>query len=180
MSGFEVVGVVLGVIPLVYKAFESYENIQRFVKLLKSDEDLLEFRTKFTMQKLLFRSYCYKMLARVEFDIPQMSDSAWKAPEPGERELAFDKELAEHLGEAYSICQSHVKSIGDILSKLGEYMTKLAPEAEDGSNVSERARSSWHKLTIPSMWYVSQARSGARSFGRDSGMLSSSRNSMSK
>ena len=59
MSGFEVTGIVLGVIPLIISAVENYEvTFQPFVTYCRYSKELREFRASLATQKQLFENQC--------------------------------------------------------------------------------------------------------------------------
>ena len=69
MTGFEVIGVVLGVLPLIAKAFDSYEKIGDMIGTYrKYSKAVGRFNTELAVQKVIFKYECVLLLSQVVED----------------------------------------------------------------------------------------------------------------
>jgi hypothetical protein len=115
MSGFEVAGVILGVIPLLVSALEHYANsvrtIQRFRRYKYELKTLaLELKTEQT----LFRNTCELLLDGIVDD--QAIDEQLTDPD-GElwSKLDFQKNLQKRLGSSYEVYIERVRAMKSTL-----------------------------------------------------------------
>jgi hypothetical protein len=117
MSGLEVVGVVLGVIPLVVSALEQYAKVAETIKRVRRAAQ--EFRIvarKLEAERVIFRNALTNLLnectaigpSTLESLLVNVSHDAWKQPDV---ELA----LAKRLGESMKSYHEHVLSISTAL-----------------------------------------------------------------
>ncbi|MCJ1436199.1 hypothetical protein MMC27_005577 [Xylographa pallens] len=128
----EVVGVVLGVLPLLISAIEHYEFFAPFVCHSKFTRELQDFRRKLDARKLLFRNHCRLLLADLVHE-----DLLEEMFHDGPRHTSWrDKDINErikrHLGEPYEAYIDMIKAIDGHIEKLKEktkgFGTVLAPK----------------------------------------------------
>ena len=113
MSGLEVVGVVLGAIPLVIAALERYAEVAATVRIIRTAAQ--EFRTvarRLEAEHLIFRNALTNLLNDCTSIRPEMlksllhtvGSSAWKEPD-------VEVALLKRLGGSLKSYREHVQSI---------------------------------------------------------------------
>jgi hypothetical protein len=66
MSGFEVVGVALALMPLVISVAEDYNKVHgRFTRYRKFSAEAKEFQSLLKIQKTIFREECRLLICQV-------------------------------------------------------------------------------------------------------------------
>ncbi|KAI9690191.1 MAG: hypothetical protein M1822_009152 [Bathelium mastoideum] len=130
MSGFEILGVVLGSIPLIVSALEHYAEGVRTMKNMKEYEYVFsDIHTSFAASVAIFQNSCYQLLGPLNLSDQKMNDllvqrstEAWKAP-------TLQNNLEKRLGPNYTIYPL-------LISKLN----KRPPWISQDGTIDERAR----------------------------------------
>ena len=122
MSGFEVVGVVLGVIPLLISGLEHYADGIRTMKTMWNYEAIVDHLViEFTLSQSNFRHSCQNLLVPILPDVE--AANLLEGGVPQWENPMLDKRLREHLGsdyEVYTRAVKHLKEIIDhFIKKLG-------------------------------------------------------------
>ena len=125
MSGIEVAGLVLAVLPLIISAVEDYEvTFQPFVTYCRYAKELRSLRANLGTQKQLFRNHCIILLSRIEAErlLEDHSDlnQRWKSNDVNAAEIALEKRLAAYLGSNYDACLCLIKTIEETLHEIQE------------------------------------------------------------
>jgi hypothetical protein len=102
MSGIEIVGLVLGALPLFISAAEHYRDSVDFVKrALKKKQFLKQYKDELDIQRTLLCLYIKGAVGRTTLPpktqaqlIDELDGDAWQRPE-------VIKELSNELGDAY-------------------------------------------------------------------------------
>lgn len=117
MSGVEVIGVVLGAIPLVISALEHYAEGVKTIKIVRKAE--LEFRAlarKLEAEHLILRNTLTNLLndcadiraATLRSLMDDIGAAGWKEPD-------VKSALEQRLGESLNSYYKHVQSISEAL-----------------------------------------------------------------
>ena len=137
MSGFEVVGIVLGAIPLVISALEHYAEVISTVRIIRKAAQ--EFRTvarKLEAEHVLFRNALTNMLNDCTGIRPEtlktllhtVGGSAWREPD-------VEAALLKRLGGSLKSYHEHVQSISIALHTFKERL-HLDYNGQVSSNLS--------------------------------------------
>ena len=131
MSGFEIVGVVLGVLPLIITAIEDYEKIvgpiityRQYSKALKT------FTTELNVQRDIFQNECIWILSRF-VDDHELEDML-KDPSHGLRDVikqdrTLDSNVSTTIGPHYGQLRAILQLIKTSLDEIYDE-TKHLPE----------------------------------------------------
>jgi hypothetical protein len=129
MSGIEVVGIVLGALPIMVNGIERYtEGISAASRLLNPRRELRNLHRAVRTELQIFRNTALLLLHRiateseVESLIQEPTSDLWKAP-------GFDKQMKTLLGSSYSVwCEVMAdisNAIKDISIDLGLPLNKV-------------------------------------------------------
>ena len=130
MSGVEVAGFVLAVLPLVISAFEDYEATFRpFVTYCRYAKELRNFRAGLGTQKQLFQNHCIILLSKIDaeglLDDRLDLNTRWKSDDVTEADVALQKKLAAYLGSNHDTCITLIQSIEQTLFSIQEETKNL-------------------------------------------------------
>lgn len=134
MSGLEIAGVVLGVIPLFVSAIEHYEDGIRPFKTLKLAiyrQELSTYRTKLSLEYALYTNTLEELLANIVPEneassmITQGYGAVWKQP-------GLDEKLKRRLGNAHTTYFLVIKQMQDVMAKIASLL-----DIEKQGNVHE-------------------------------------------
>lgn len=120
MSGFEVVGVVLGAIPLVISGLEHYAHGAATLKAMHDYEDVIDtLSTSLTTSFTIYRSSCEELLGplmladNVLTDLLESRGNNWS-------DKAICEALIERLGDMYYPYKRAVTLLHKRINKLKE------------------------------------------------------------
>jgi hypothetical protein len=117
MSGLEVVGVVLGVIPLVISTLEQYAKVAETVnRVRRAAQEFRIVARKLQAERVIFRNALTNLLNEctaigprtLELLLISVSHDAWKEPD-------VEAALTKRLGESMKSYHEHVLSISTAL-----------------------------------------------------------------
>lgn len=110
MSGFEVVGVVLGAIPLLISGLEHYaEGIHTIKNMWNYEAVVCHLAVEFRLSQSIFRHSCEDMLMPILPDTEAAELLEGKSPkwnDPG-----LDQQLRERLGPDYEVYTRYVRNL---------------------------------------------------------------------
>jgi hypothetical protein len=110
-----VVGLVLGVLPLLISAAEHYDDVVRpFKRYRQFSTELKHFQLEFLGHKTVFRNECLLLLASIT-DRDTASEMMAEREHPHWLSLELNKKLSDQLGSSQEACQS---TIGLIMEEL--------------------------------------------------------------
>jgi hypothetical protein len=143
MSGFEVVGIVLGSIPLVISALEHYAEVVSTVRMIRRAAQ--EFRTvarKLEAEHVIFRNSLMNILNDCTSIRPEtlkallhtVGGSAWREPD-------VEAALKKRLGGSMNSYHEHVQSISIALHTFKERL-----HLDDTGKVSFNLSYWWIKI----------------------------------
>jgi hypothetical protein len=120
MSGFEVVGVVLGVLPLLISAAEHYEDVFKPFKRFKTCAPELElYQQQLKTQKTIFLNQC-QLLLTVLTGRESAKEMLREKGHPSWNDTALKEKLVEQLGNSREACEVTVKMIAEKLKSIEE------------------------------------------------------------
>lgn len=161
MSGAEVVGLVLGVLPLIVSAVENYEAAFRpFLTFSRYCNELRDFRTDFATQRQLFQNHCLILLAsQIDSDeaeeiLRSGANPKWRVDKLGEKELALETKLKSYLGQNLETCVSLIIRIEETLMTIQEKTNGLNDEASNVSPGLIPRFASFHRLIFISQVFI--------------------------
>lgn len=136
MSGIEVAGLALAILPLIVSAAEHYENCFRpFLQYKSFAKEADFFRKLFSVQKAIFKNQCVILLQEL------VDHDAALAMLNGAHHLSLvsdelDRRLGELLGESKEPCLSIIETIHDKLSDIESESQQLGTIIEQERQVS--------------------------------------------
>lgn len=119
MSGFEVVGVVLGVLPIVIEALKCYDTISKKVHVFRQSAQWIQkFYMLLRVQRQRFVMECHFLLGLVDVDERRRKVMIENATHALWTDKELNDQLAHRLGDHYQACEEVVKAIQIILEDL--------------------------------------------------------------
>jgi hypothetical protein len=120
MSGFEVVGVVLGVLPLLISAAENYEEVFKPFKRFKRCAPELElYQQQLKTQKMIFLNQCQLLLTALT-GRESAKEMLREKDHPSWNNAILKKKLVEQLGHSKEACEATVQMIAIKLKSIEE------------------------------------------------------------
>lgn len=159
MSGLEIVGVVLGSIPLVISALEHYrDGLRTIQRWRKWDRELQSLIRNLETEQAKFQDICEKLLmgivspSRIEVMVEKPLGDLWMEKET-------QKKIRARLWRSWDVFE---RNLEDISGAIGEMMGRL----DDGAKVCPSLGESTHnELTLfISGYLVCDERTQARKF----------------
>ena len=137
MTGFEVVGVVLGILPLIISAIEHYNDIvDPIVTYRKYSTALQTLMTEINAQRDIFQNECLLILSQF-VDQHALEDMLKDPKHDLRRQLKIDQDVQENLT---SMIGSHAGQLQGILSLINTSLIEIYEETRDLPNGLERPR----------------------------------------
>ena len=128
MSGFEVVGVVLGVLPLIITAIEDYEKIiGPIVTFRQYSKALKTFTTELNVQRDIFQNECIWILSRF-VDGHQLEDMLKDSSHDLRNEIKGDNRLDRAVSNTIG---PHYGQLRDILQLIENSLNEIFDETKD-------------------------------------------------
>ena len=128
MTGFEIVGVVLGVLPLIISAIENYEKIiDPVVTFKRYSKALQTFTTELNVQRDIFQNECIWILSRYVDGHgleDMLDDPSHHLRETIRRDGKLDANVKSTLGPTY-------RQLRDILILITESLDDIYEETKD-------------------------------------------------
>ncbi len=120
MSGLEVVGVVLGVLPLLISAAEHYEDVFKpFKRFKKCAPELELYQQQLKTQRTIFMNQCQLLLTALT-GRESAKDMLREKDHPSWNDNILKEKLAEQLGNSTEACEATVKLIAQKLKSIEE------------------------------------------------------------
>jgi hypothetical protein len=118
MSGIEVVGIVLGALPIMVNGIEKYsEGLSAARRLLNPRRELRNLHRAIRTELQVFRNTALLLLHRiateseVESLIREPTSNLWKAP-------AFERDMRTLLGSSYSVWCEVMSDISNAIREI--------------------------------------------------------------
>ncbi|KAH0370307.1 hypothetical protein KCU65_g2602, partial [Aureobasidium melanogenum] len=124
MSGMEVAGLVLGIIPLFISAIEHYEDGLRTVRVLKLvvyRQELAHYRTKLMTEYGLYSNALEELLVDVvtQQELRDMIDQGYG---PLWKEAALEHKLRKRLGRTYNTYFLVMKQMQEVMARIASLL----------------------------------------------------------
>lgn len=124
MSGFEIAGIVLGGLPIVFKAAENYkQGLEPLIKWRRYQSNFRNFVSDVDIERQMFDGLCTRLLGYTDLSQEQKNllltgqdSTGWCS---SETEIALKK----RLGASYDSCQYLLNLMGEDLLKLQEILS---------------------------------------------------------
>lgn len=146
MSGFEVVGVILGGLPLIISCLEHYTNgVKKITAALGAVAEFKRVSRKLRAQEQVFRNTLELLILDcIDIGMQQvlmhdLGGQEWQRPE-------IEEALKSRLQKSYSTYAEHVKSIEQSILKLRESL-----HIDEHGKVSGMRENSRNRLSEPSL-----------------------------
>ncbi|KAF4628215.1 hypothetical protein G7Y89_g9938 [Cudoniella acicularis] len=124
MTGFEIVGVVLGVLPLIIQAAESYrEGFEPFSKWHRFRCEFRAFINDVDLEKQLFDAMVERLLQPTDLSVEKKQDLLTGKDVDGWREPQVQNALSQRLGKSWDACLFLLEAIGEDIIKLEAMMS---------------------------------------------------------
>jgi len=132
MSGIEVVGLVLGALPLLVSGIAQLSaTLSTVDRIIRPQRELNSLRIRINTELQLFRNTTQQLLLKITNDtdvknlLEYPSSALWKEDE-------FERKLKDMLAESYSVWQQAMKdvleAIKDIRARLNLPEEKVCPQ----------------------------------------------------
>ena len=119
MTGFEIAGAVLAVLPLLVSAAEHYEDAYRpFLRLRKFDAEVRRFQQQLNTQRTIFRTECELLLAQAGGEDDRATKMLQDPAHPSWQDVNVDNALLEVLGESEDACIEIMRMIAMTLTPI--------------------------------------------------------------
>ena len=119
MSGAEtVIGLVLGVLPLLVSTAEHYDSVFRpFRRYRRFSKELKQFQQEFLAHKTVFHNECLLLLST--FTRPETANKILRESDhPLRADLELNKKLSDQLGASREACYGIISRIKDELDSI--------------------------------------------------------------
>ena len=142
MSGAEtIVGLAIGVLPLLISAVEHYDDCLRpFVRYKKFAREADRFQNLLGIQRTIFKTQCRVLLAEfIEQDAA--SSMLNEADHPLWSDIELEKQFCQLLGQSKDACFTIIDMIEESLQDIKGESQDLKTAIEQDSQVFDRAPS---------------------------------------
>lgn len=144
MSGIEIAGLAIGVVPIVVEILKSYTTAKRRLQTFSRHVDVVrDILLRFQVAAANFNNDCRLLLQAVVAhpgDVAEMIDDPthkhWQ-----EQRMDIEKGLRNLLHQDYDLCQNMITHLRDILRETQHSLIKLEKGLE---NHHETTRKIWH------------------------------------
>lgn len=127
MSGFEVAGVVLGVLPIVIEAIKCYDTISTKFRIFRqSSLGIQKFYNLLRVQRQLFLRESHFLLGLIDVDEKKRRVMVENATHALWTDKELNHRLTHRLGDHYEACEAAVKTIHIILEGVESDMRCFA------------------------------------------------------
>jgi hypothetical protein len=118
MSGAEIVGFVLGVLPLLVSTAKHYDDVFRpFKRYKRFSKELKKFQQEFLGHKTVFRNECLLLLSTFT-GVETANEMLQEKDHPLRKDLDLNKKLSGQLGASRDACQATIDLIIEELDKI--------------------------------------------------------------
>jgi hypothetical protein len=119
MSGAEtVVGLVLGVLPLLISTAEHYDDVFRpFKRYKRFSKELQNFQQEFLGQKTIFHNEC-RILLSAFTGVETANEILRERNHRLSKDLELNKKLSDQLGASLDACQTTIRLIMEELNSI--------------------------------------------------------------
>lgn len=120
MSGAEtVIGLVLGVLPLLVSTAEHYDDVFRpFRRYKRFSKELKKFQQEFLGHKTVFHNECLLLLSTF-IGVETANKMLQESDHPLRKDLNLNKKLSDQLGASREACHGTISLIKEELDSIG-------------------------------------------------------------
>ena len=118
MSGFEVAGLALAILPLIFSAAERYDTVLRpFLRYKRYAKEVKTYSKELGIQRTIFRNECRNLLEEViDHDsasrmLDLLAREAWS-------DCHLDAQLVQQLGESFKACVAIIELVEERLQDV--------------------------------------------------------------
>jgi hypothetical protein len=124
MSGFEIIGVVLGGLPLIISAAEHYrEGFEPLAKWYRFRNDFRAFINNVDLERQMFEALVVQLLEQTDLSV-ELKQALPTGQDPdGWRQPEVKTALKRRLGQSCEACTGHLEAIEDDFVKLSAMMS---------------------------------------------------------
>lgn len=124
MSGFEVVGVVLGALPLIVSAAKKYrEGFEPLSKWMRFRKDFTKFIDNVDVEMKMFNATLERFLLSVNIADDELRVLMTDAKNERWHDADLEKALREKLGSSYEVYMSTMDTVGELMTELQELLS---------------------------------------------------------
>ncbi|KAG8531245.1 uncharacterized protein KY384_004603 [Bacidia gigantensis] len=134
MSGVEVAGLAIGLLPIIFSAINNYQSLvsRPFSRYSSFSKDVDRYLTRLDNQRVIFRKDCFLLLS----DLVNSDDADLMLANPEEyhqywSDEGLDYQLADILGESRQQCMRTLEQIDSILADIEQERVKLTKALEN-------------------------------------------------
>jgi DNA repair ATPase RecN len=124
MSGFEIVGVILGVIPLIIEAFDRSEQaFAAFAAYRRYPKELAKLDSKLGAQKTVFRNNCNNLLSTITNDRQKVHDMLSQPSHEAWQDKILQQNFKNNVGaldQSFESCQQTMEQIYEALQSISQ------------------------------------------------------------
>ena len=136
MSGVEVAGLLIGILPVIFAAVENYQKLcsRPFSRYSSFSKEVERYLTRLDNQRVIFRKDCFLLLS----NITNSDDANLMLANTGHQywsDRSLDHQLATFLGDSRVQCLRTLKHIDEILVDIEEKRNRLSEALEQGNEV---------------------------------------------
>lgn len=133
MTGVEVAGLVLGVLPLIVGAIENYEKIgDLFLTYRRYSKEVKKFNTELGVQRVIFQNECVLLLSQVVDDERALHDMfnepAHNLRQRLRHEDSLERKLVQRMNER--VYDSHQQIVA-LLELIRQTLEQIYGETKD-------------------------------------------------
>lgn len=119
MSGFQAIGIVLGVFPLAITALENHQKVATRLRLFSKMK--LEYKkcsNELELQQLTFMRHLKQLLLPLVVDNEKVQELIDKPAGEAWRDASMVELLEKRLGDSYELYQEYIKGMNYVMDKI--------------------------------------------------------------
>lgn len=152
MSGAEVVGFTLALLPLLISAAEHYDDcIRPILRYRKIVEEVHLFQRNLKVQRTIFRNQCRILLESVIEHDAAIRMLGVGSNDPSWGDVDLEEQLTEQLGASKEACATSIELINERLQSIGK-------ESRDLQAVADPKQAVKHRLAKKIRFSISESR----------------------
>lgn len=153
MAGVEVVGIVLGVLPLIVTAVENYEKIGDLILTYRRySKEVRKFNTELAVQRTIFQNECLLLLSQVVVDERALHDMF---NEPGHNlrkrllnDDKLDRKLVQRMNERGHDSYKHIVALLELIRQSLEQIYEETKDYE-GERMDDASQPNVNEMFCP-------------------------------
>lgn len=136
MSGIEIAGLTLAVLPILLSAAQLYSNcLSPFSRYKRFAKEARDYHKELEIQRTIFRNQCRNLLEEV-IDHDEASSMLNSLTQQAWKNQRLDEQLAQHLGESLRACVAIIELIEQRLRDISEESEGFKSIVEQEKKVS--------------------------------------------